>query len=613
MCIIEGCSKKPYLNFPTEIFGLYCVKHSTDGMTDMRQKYKCKECNRPASYGFSKKEYCHIHAKDDMKKIKIRQSCPGCTKARTFNYIGHKPLYCEQHKKPGMINTKDKRCIHPNCLTQAVFGIPGSGIYEYCDEHKKLNMVNIKDKNKQCLECTTSACYGFLGDKKPTYCAGHFKVGMINIKMDRCEEPGCGTGASYGIKGTWKKLYCKLHKKDDMVDISHKKCIICEKKTASFNIRGLFKPLYCGSCASDDMVDVRNKRCRFSGCDKHPVFGMPGTKTTLYCLDHKDEDMINIKQKKCKCCKNGAAYGHKNGKPEYCKQHKTNGMVNLIHRKCQECEKIPVYGIKGTKKGVYCVDHKKLDMVDVVNKRCECEDCETKAFYGYPGCKSQTCSPHKKAGMLPFPSRKCIHESCSSPAIFGFCEQKHCELHKGDGEFNLVERECISCGLLEVLDSSNRCHSCNPENAIRIQLSKQNKVKAFLLANNFTYLSSDKIIDSGECGKERPDFVFDLGTHIIILEVDENQHSNIPHECEINRMINISQMFDGRNVKFIRYNPDSYKTDHIKYDPDSETRLKFLGKVLTYFMNNPPQNFLEYVRLYYDDFNGLVKERKITF
>ena len=71
-------------------------------------------------------------------------------------------------------------------------------------------------------------------------------------------------------------------------------------------------------------------------------------------------------------------------------------------------------------------------------------------------------------------------------------------------------------------------------------------------------MSHDMILDRGECLRYRPDFVFDAGTHFVVLEVDENQHMSYACECEQQRMVNISQAI-GMPTAFVRYNPDVYK------------------------------------------------------
>jgi hypothetical protein len=81
--------------------------------------------------------------------------------------------------------------------------------------------------------------------------------------------------------------------------------------------------------------------------------------------------------------------------------------------------------------------------------------------------------------------------------------------------------------------------------------------------------SSDKVIDSS-CSRRRPDFVYHCGTHIVIVEVDENQHKGYlctaygddqegKMKGEAIRMYEVGQCFDGLPVLFLRYNPDAYK------------------------------------------------------
>jgi hypothetical protein len=73
-----------------------------------------------------------------------------------------------------------------------------------------------------------------------------------------------------------------------------------------------------------------------------------------------------------------------------------------------------------------------------------------------------------------------------------------------------------------------------------------------------------------------PDFVFDCGSHIVILEVDEDQHKGYQKECEIIRMKNITQGFGGLPVFWIRYNPDDFKKDNQLVQMDELTKAQHL-------------------------------------
>ena len=57
----------------------------------------------------------------------------GCNIRPTFNIKGEtKGLYCSRHKKDGMINVKDKTCIHEGCNIRPVFNIKGETKALYC-------------------------------------------------------------------------------------------------------------------------------------------------------------------------------------------------------------------------------------------------------------------------------------------------------------------------------------------------------------------------------------------------------------------------------------------------------------------------------------------------
>ncbi len=49
-----------------------------------------------------------------------------------------------------------------------------------------------------------------------------------------------------------------------------------------------------------------------------------------------------------------------------------------------------------------------------------------------------------------------------------------------------------------------------------------------------------------------------MGSHIIIVAIDENKHTDYDCSCEHKRLMEISQDLQHRPIVFIRFNPDSY-------------------------------------------------------
>ena len=329
------------------------------------------------------------------------------------------------------------------------------------------------------------------------------------------------------------------------------------------------------------MIDVINKRCLHDGCDILPNYGLPGKK------------------------------------PEYCKKHATAKMVDLKSKTClfEGCDIQPVYGLKG-KKPEFCKKHATADMIDVKHETCLHDGCMSRPVYNFPGQKIAFCIKHRTPGMIKRSKSKCKAPKCREIATFGRHDliPIHCETHKTDDERNLVERNCESCGLLMILDATNKCEFCNPEIFKVVALAKQTAIMQYLdnRTDLPTPLSTDTIIEGGVCGKERPDRIYDLSDKILIIECDEHQHKDRPCLCEQTRMINIGQSFGGLPTYFIRWNPDNY----IPFKKDKEpeplaVRNKLLGDLIRDIVNHMitlPHNMVTALYLYYNGWQSLAKE-----
>jgi hypothetical protein len=131
---------------------------------------------------------------------------------------------------------------------------------------------------------------------------------------------------------------------------------------------------------------------------------------------------------------------------------------------------------------------------------------------------------------------------------------------------------------------------------------------------NLTWIADKKIQDG--CSSKRPDLFLDLGTHLLIIEVDENKHTNYDCSCENKRLMELSQDVGHRPIVFIRFNPDSY-TDLSGNKIKSCWRLNKLGVMcidneknwngristlleqIQYWIDNPVEKTVEIVELFY--------------
>ena len=266
--------------------------------------------------------------------------------------------------------------------------------------------------------------------------------------------------------------------------------------------------------------------------------------------------------KYCVECEKYASYNVVGEKPAYCGEHRKEGMVNVMTRSvCKEagCNKIKKYGICGGKAG-YCGEHRKEGMVNISAKRCIIDGCELHASYGV--ARPEYCNVHKKEGMKNLQVKYCSKDGCNKQISYDKDGNRLtvCSRHNSNKVKKpvKVKKGCNSCGLKMKLDKQGQCEYCRPSTFKAVRLAKQNALMEYLDARELVGSGTDKVVEGGMCGKERPDRVFDFGDKIVILECDENQHKERERDCELTRMKNIGQMFGGTPVYFIRWNPDGY-------------------------------------------------------
>ena len=281
------------------------------------------------------------------------------------------------------------------------------------------------------------------------------------------------------------------------------------------------------------------KKCAEEGCNIVPNFNEPTEIKGLYCTIHKKENMVDVKNKKCieeGCNKVPNFNEPTETKGIYCKEHKKENMVNVIDKKCIEegCNKTcPIYNFPTETKGLYCKNHKKANMVNVRSKRCIEEGCDKlNPVFNLPTeTKGIYCATHKKENMVNITRKSCKLEYCSTIPY----------LKKYDGY-------CLFCYIHMFPDKP---------------VSQNYKTKEFAVVEyvktkfpNVTWIA-DKSIQDG-CSKKRPDLVLDLGYQILIVEIDENQHTDYDCSCENKRIMELSQDLGHRPIVFIRFNPDDY-------------------------------------------------------
>lgn len=510
--------------------------------------------------------------------------------------------YCAKHKADTHVDLVNPKCKHAGCTVRASYGPPGK-LVEWCSKHRAADHVSTTHKQCKHPGCTTRASFGKT-PKTPEWCAAHQLAGHISTNKT-CAYAGCSTQCRYGPSGGSAK-WCATHKTTGDIDLYTKRCKYENCKTsASYGPVGK-PPAWCKTHMQTNDVCTYAKLCAYTGCSTCATYGPPeGSRE--WCAIHKAETDIDLVSSMCghADCKKQASYGPPDGSPIHCLDHKDKEHINLRRIVCQydKCTRRALYGTGASP--THCAQHRIDKQEDRVHPLCKHRGCDTRANYGYLFKPKTHCAEHKTIGMYMNNRPKC--ECGDSYPCWTDKEENYprrCEACKTDKDLNVVERPCINCGFEGMLrEDYLDCDDCAIYREKEPNLRQEKMVKAILDEAKMEYKSHDKI-PKESCHRYRPDFYFDWGTHIVILEVDEDQHRGYACECEQARMINLFQDQGGMRTLFIRFNPDNYRDKVGTLHKWTAGRGTKLLEVLQQTRDHQPEHLVSAVYLYYDAFDA---------
>ena len=268
--------------------------------------------------------------------------------------------------------------------------------------------------------------------------------------------------------------------------------------------------------------------------------------TVKYCVVIKKYNCFHGKSKsRCKECGGGAFCIHDKYKSR-CKEcgggafcihdkHKSicrdcNGSAICIHDKyksiCRDCNG-----------SAFCIHDKHKSI---------CRDCGGRAICIHDKYKARC----KECGG----SAICIHDKqkaqCKECGGSSLCKTPLCASYKS----KKFDGYCLRCFVY--------IHPDAP--IIKNYKTKERTVVDFITEQfpQYDWINDKRIVDG--CSKRRPDMLLDLGSHLVIIEIDENKHDSYTAECEIKRLNDISLDVGCRPIFMIRFNPDAYVKNGIK-------------------------------------------------
>jgi len=237
---------------------------------------------------------------------------------------------------------------------------------------------------------------------------------------------------------------------------------------------------------------------------------------------------------------------------------------------------------------------------NILNKKCD--KCRTDKYCEHSRLKDKCidCNPNI---LCSHGKQKYYCKKCGGN---GLCKSEWCETYKPKNPD--YEGYCMRCFVHLFPDRQNSRNYKTKERTV------VDEVMSYF--PEFTWVADKKIQDG--CSSRRPDLLLDMGSHIIIVEVDENKHTAYDCSCENKRLMQISKDLNHRSIVFIRFNPDGY-TDasgnkiqscwkannygimSIMNTKQKEwnTRIDALINQIEYWVENPSEKTVEIIELFY--------------
>jgi hypothetical protein len=309
---------------------------------------------------------------------------------------------------------------------------------------------------------------------------------------------------------------------------------------------------------------------------------------------------IHNKQKRyCKECKGSGICEHNKHKSK-CKECKGSGICEHNKQKsnCKECKGSGI--CEHNKQKSSCKECKGSGICEHNKRKSSCKECKGSGICEH-NKEKRFCKECKGSGICEHNKHKSLCKECGGSAL---CKSSHCE-KRGIPKYN---KYCLTC-VIHVL----------PEIKVSRNYKTKENTVVTRVKSNFPDLtwSIDKKIPDG-CSARRPDLLLDIGSHIIIIEIDENKHNSYDCSCENKRLLLLSKDLNYRPIVFIRFNPDAYKTiDGIRVTScwrlnkigiltipktkleEWEIRITTLINQIQYWIDNPTEKTIEIIELFY--------------
>lgn len=301
----------------------------------------------------------------------------------------------------------------------------------------------------------------------------------------------------------------------------------------------------------------------------------------------------------CKECKGASICEHQKYK-SICKL--CNGISLCCHQRikqhCIECHGASI--CEHNRRRSRCIDCKGGSICEHNKLKSRCIDCDGSELCEHK-IRKERCIECQGSSICIHKIRKSRCVECNGNEICIHKNNKSCcvECHgKNICEHNKLHYQCVDCDGKNICEHKTRksaCITCTPSIACQhckfvsiigskwkpycfrcycilhpdAIIPRKYKLKEHhvtdALKEHFKEeitMVFDKRVEGG-CSKRRPDIMIDFGSHCLMIEIDENKHTN--YSCEEKRMVELYEDIGFRKIIFLRFNPDGYTLENKKY------------------------------------------------
>lgn len=356
-------------------------------------------------------------------------------------------------------------------------------------------------------------------------------------------------------------------------------CVECGGESICEHGKIKYRCKECGGASICEHKNVKNI-CKECGGNQICVHN----KYKRYCRECDGRAFCSHAKRKelCRECGGGA----------YC-QH------GIDKRRCVECGGVLI--CEHGKRKIYCAICDGRSLCEHKRQKNKCKDCGGGSYCIHKKQK-QDCNECGGNTFCNHGKRKRYCKPCGGKYL---CKSEWCEITPRNKKY---EGYCLRCFVNLFPDKPNTRNYKTKEKCV-----VDNITESF---PQFTWAADKKVQDG--CSLRRPDLLLDLGSHIIIVEVDENKHTDYDCSCEHKRLMELSQDLQHRPIVFIRFNPDDYMNkDNVLVkscwkvnklgvmqimktkEAEWNERMACLKQQIQYWVENPTEKTAEIVELFY--------------